>query len=344
MSIQLILNLAIALAVCVLLYVMQQRHVSFTKRVFTGLGLGIVLGVAFQAVYGNGAPVIAATNEYLKVIGEGYVKLLQMVIMPLIMVSIIQAILKLRDASSLGKISALTIGTLMVTTAIAASIGILMAKLYGLSAVGLTSSAAEIARGHYLEGKLSTAQQLSIPNMILSFIPENPFLDMTGTRNTSTIAVVVFSIFIGVSATGIAGKKPDVFASFSHFVHVAHVIVMRMVTLVLRLTPFGVFALITKVLASSSLQDILHLIGFVMASYSALLLMFGVHLLIVTGIGLNPVRYVKKIFPVLAFAFTSRTSAGSIPMSVATQTARLGTPEGIANFAASFGATIGQNG
>jgi L-cystine uptake protein TcyP (sodium:dicarboxylate symporter family) len=344
MSIQLILNLAIALAVCALLYLMQRRHVSFTKRVFTGLGLGVVLGAALQSFYGNGAPVLAATNDYLNVVGEGYVKLLQMVIMPLIMVSIIQAILKLRDASSLGKISALTIGTLMLTTAIAAAIGILMAKLYGLSAVGLTSSAAEVARGAYLEGKLSTAQQLSLPNMILSFIPENPFLDMTGARKTSTIAVVLFSIFIGVSATGIAGKKPEVFEAFSGFVHVAHVIVMRMVTLVLRLTPFGVFALITKVLASSSLQDILHLIGFVMASYSALILMFGVHLLIVSGIGLNPVRYVKKIFPVLAFAFTSRTSAGSIPMSVQTQTGRLGTPEGIANFAASFGSMMGQNG
>jgi L-cystine uptake protein TcyP (sodium:dicarboxylate symporter family) len=201
-----------------------------------------------------------------------------------------------------------------------------------------------VARGAYLEGKLATAQQLSLPNTLLSFIPDNPFLDMTGARKTSTIAVVLFSIFLGVSATGIAGKKPEVFASFNHFVHVAHVIVMRMVTLVLRLTPFGVFALITQVLDSSSLQDILNLIGFVMASYSALILMFCVHLLIVAGIGLNPLRYVKKIFPVLAFAFTSRTSAGSIPMSVQTQTARLGTPEGIANFAASFGSMMGQNG
>ncbi|WP_449406247.1 cation:dicarboxylate symporter family transporter [Massilia phosphatilytica] len=288
MSLPSILNLAIALAFCGLLYVMQQRHLSFTKRVFTGLGLGIVLGAAFQAFYGSVSPVIAQTNAYLDIVGTGYVKLLQMIIMPLIMVSIIQAILKLRDASSLGKISALTIGTLMATTAIAAAIGILMAKLYGLSAVGLTSSAAEIARGHYLEGKLSTAQDVSLPTMILSFIPENPFLDMTGARKTSTIAVVLFSIFIGVSATGIAGKKPEVFDKFSEFVHVAHVIVMRMVTLVLRLTPFGVFALITQVVASSSLRDILNLIGFVMASYSALILMFGVHLLIVAAAGLNP--------------------------------------------------------
>jgi L-cystine uptake protein TcyP (sodium:dicarboxylate symporter family) len=127
-------------------------------------------------------------------------------------------------------------------------------------------------------------------------------------------------------------------------VHVAHTIVMRMVTLVLRLTPYGVFALMVKVVAGSSLQDILNLLGFVLASYSALILMFCVHLILVALSGLNPARYMKKIFPVLAFAFTSRTSAGAIPMSVATQTTRLGTPEGIANFAASFGATIGQNG
>jgi L-cystine uptake protein TcyP (sodium:dicarboxylate symporter family) len=343
MNFPLILNLAVALAVCALLYRMQQRHASFTQRVFAGLGLGVVLGAAFQALYGA-APVVAHTVAYLDIIGTGYVKLLQMIVIPLIMVSLIQAILKLRDASSLGKISALTIGILMATTLAAAAIGILMAKLFGLTAVGLTATAAEAARGAYLQGSLSAAQEISLPSMILSFIPANPFLDMTGARKTSTIAVVLFSIFIGIAATGIAGKKPDVFASFSHVVHVAHVIVMRMVTLVLRLTPFGVFALMTKMVASSSLDDILKLISFVAASYGAIALMFGVHLLLIAAAGLHPGRFVQKIFPVLAFAFTSRTSAGAIPMSVQTQTARLGTPEGIANFAASFGSTIGQNG
>ena len=344
MNFPVLINLVLALLVCVLLYRLQATHVSFTKRVFTGLGLGVVLGAAMQAVYGAGSPEVAGTNAWLDVLGSGYVKLLQMIVIPLIMVSIVQAILKLRNAASLGTISTLTIGILLATTIVAAAIGILMAKLFGLSAVGLTSSAAEIARGEYLQGKLATAQEISLPSMLLSFIPANPFLDMTGARTTSTIAVVVFSIFIGISATGIAGKKPEVFASFSGFVHVAHVIVMRMVTLVLRLTPFGVFALMTKMVASSSLADILNLINFVLASYSAIALMFGVHLLLVAAVGLNPWRYLKKIFPVLAFAFSSRTSAGSIPMSVATQTSRLGTPEGIANFAASFGSTIGQNG
>ena len=344
MTFPVLLNLALALAVCALLYGLQARHVSFTKRVFAGLGLGVVLGAGLQAVYGAGSTEIVATNAWLDVIGSGYVKLLQMIIIPLIMVSIVQAILKLRDASSLGKISTLTIGILLVTTVLAALIGIAMAKLFGLSAVGLTASAAEVARGEYLQGNLATAQELSLPSLLLSFIPANPFLDMTGARKTSTIAVVVFAVFIGIAAVGVAGKKPEVFQSFSGFVHVAHVIVMRMVTLVLRLTPFGVFALMAKMVAGSSLQDILGLLNFVVASYAALALMFCVHLAMVSASGLNPLRYVKKIFPVLVFAFTSRTSAGSIPMSVATQTARLGTPEGTANFAASFGATIGQNG
>ncbi|MDB5908871.1 MAG: L-cystine transporter [Massilia sp.] len=344
MNVPLILNLCVALAVCFGLYRMQAAHVSFTKRVFTGLGLGVLLGAAIQSLYGAASPVVAATNAYLDIVGTGYVKLLQMIIMPLIMVSIISAILKLRDATSLGKISVLTIGTLMATTMVAALVGILMAKLFGLTAVGLTSSAAELARGQYLQGKLPDAQAISLPSMMLSFIPANPFFDLTGARKTSTIAVVLFSIFIGISATGIAAKKPDIFASFSHFIKVAHVIVMRMVTLVLRLTPFGVFALMTEVVAESSLADILKLISFVGASYSALAIMFCVHLAIIAATGLNPLRYLKKIFPVLAFAFTSRTSAGAIPMSVQTQTGRLGTPEGIANFAASFGSTIGQNG
>lgn len=344
MTFPVIVNLAIALAVCFLLYRMQASHMSFTKRVFAGLGLGVVLGAGLQAVYGATAPEVAATNAWLDVVGSGYVKLLQMIVIPLIMVSIVQAILKLRDAASLGKISTLTIGILIATTIVAATIGIAMAKLFGLSAVGLVPDATEAARGVYLQGNQAAAQDISLPSMLLSFIPANPFLDMTGARKTSTIAVVVFAIFIGISAVGIAAKKPGVFQQFSNFVHVAHVIVMRMVTLVLRLTPFGVFALMAKVVAGSSIHDILSLLSFVVASYCALALMFCVHLAMVSGAGLNPWRYVKKIFPVLAFAFTSRTSAGSIPMSVATQTSRLGTPEGIANFAASFGATIGQNG
>ncbi|MGL5505600.1 MAG: L-cystine transporter, partial [Aeromonas veronii] len=344
MTFSVIGNLAIAAILLFFLYRLQEKHVSFTRRVFAGLGLGILFGAALQLLYGAGSPVIVQTIDYLDIVGSGYVKLLQMIIIPLIMVSIISAILKLNGGTALGKISAMTIGVLIFTTAIAAGAGILMSNLFGLTAEGLTSGAAESARGAALQTTLGNVESMSFAKMMLEFIPANPFLDMTGARKTSTIAVVIFSIFIGLSATGIARKKPEIFASFSHFVAVAHAIVMRMVTLVLRLTPFGVLALMTKVVSGSNYADILNLLSFVMASYGAIAIMFVVHLLLVSMVGINPLRFLKKITPVLAFAFTSRTSAGSIPMNVQTQTKSLGIPEGIANFAASFGSTIGQNG
>ncbi|MEF1208032.1 cation:dicarboxylate symporter family transporter, partial [Photobacterium damselae] len=118
------------------------------------------------------------------------------------------------------------------TTMIAALVGILMSNLFGLTAEGLTAGAAEMARAKNLETTLSNVEAMSFAKLMIEFIPANPFLDMTGARRTSTIAVVIFSIFIGLSATGIARKKPEIFAQFESFIKVAQAIVMRMVTLV----------------------------------------------------------------------------------------------------------------
>ena len=130
MNFSILVNLLISAIFLGALYWMQQQHWSFTKRVFSALGFGIVLGAGFQWHYGLGSEVIKETNIWLDVVGTGYVKLLQMVVIPLIMVSIIGAILKLKDVSSLGKISSITIGTLITTTVIAACIGILMAHSF----------------------------------------------------------------------------------------------------------------------------------------------------------------------------------------------------------------------
>ncbi|CZF79075.1 L-cystine uptake protein TcyP [Grimontia celer] len=344
MTISVIFNLAIFIALIYFLYRLQAKYVPFTKRVFAGLGLGVVFGGLLQLFYGAGSDIIATSIDYFDIVGKGYVKLLQMIIIPLVMVSIISAILKLNGGTSVGKISAMSIGVLVITTMIAALVGIAWSLLFGLSAEGLTAGAAEVARGQSLEANLGRVESLSFANMILEFIPANPFLDMTGSRKTSTIAVVIFSIFIGLAATGISAKKPEIYASFEHFITVAQAIVMRIVTMVLRLTPYGVLALMTKVISGSNYADIVNLANFVFASYGALITMFIIHLMIIALVGLNPIRHLKKVIPVLTFAFTSRSSAATIPLNVQTQEQALGVPSGIANFAASFGATIGQNG
>ena len=134
-----LINLAIAVAIGGFMYRQQRKEATFTVRVLTGLVLGVLLGAAMHLLYSGDAStaaIITTTNAYLDIVGTGYVKLLQMIVMPLIMVSIVGAILKLNGASELGKISMLTIGTLLATTAVAAGIGIMMAKFFGLTAVG----------------------------------------------------------------------------------------------------------------------------------------------------------------------------------------------------------------
>lgn len=337
-------NIIILIALIGVLFYMQKKHVSFSKRVLTGLGLGIVYGVVLQLVYDPASETIVMTNDWFGLVGSGYVKLLQMIVMPLVFISIVAAFTRLEKSSNLGKISGLVIGTLMVTTAIAAAIGIAAAAGFDLKAIDVTAGDAEITRGEDLEASLTEVQSTTVPQKILEFLPANPFLDLTGARPTSTIAVVIFAAFVGVAYLGIKRKTPEHAAFFQKMIEALHSLVMRIVTLVLRLTPYGILALMAKTVAGSDFNAIATLGKFVIASYVALIAMFVVHLIVLAVLGLSPKQYLKKVFPVLAFAFTSRTSAGTLPLNVEAQRNKLGVPESIANFSASFGITIGQNG
>ena len=339
-----ILNLAVFAIIIALLVKQQKSEQTLSKRVFTALGLGVLFGGALQLIYGGGSDVIAGTLDYVNIVGAGYVSLLKMIIMPLITVSIIGAIIKVKDSGSLGKISGLSIGILLATTAASALIGILISSMFGLSAEGIVQGAREIARGEMLETRLTSVEAMSFADMIISFFPANPFADLAGSRPTSTIAVVIFSAFIGVAGLTVIRTQPELGASFERFINVAQEVVRTLVRMVLSLTPYGVLALMTKVVAGSNYDDILSLINFVVASYVGLGLILVMHLVLVTFVGVNPIRYLKKILPVLTFAFTSRSSAGTIPLNVETQVKKLGNGDAVSNFSASFGATMGQNG
>ncbi|GJM83941.1 L-cystine transporter [Paenibacillus timonensis] len=343
-TLRIIINVAVMLVLIGVLIWMQKKHVSFTKRVFTGLGLGLVFGIILQLSYGASSEVIAKSTDWFNLAGRGYVGLLQMVVIPLIMVSIISAIMNLKGKQNLGKMSGLIIAVLLITTAIAASVSIVTSLSFDLKAIEIQAGEREQARGTALEERLGTVEDKTIPQQVLDFIPTNPFADMTGARSTSTLAVVIFSAFIGVAVLGLDKKKPEQADTFRKMVEAVYGVVMRIVTLVLRLTPYGILALITNVAATTNAEEILKLIKFVGASYVALIVMFVIHLILLAAFGYNPIQYVRKVFPTLVFAFTSRSSAATIPLNVETQTKRLGVPEGIANLSASFGATIGQNG
>lgn len=339
-----ILNIIFMLIFIGGLYAMQKKHVSFSKRVFVGLGIGIVFGLILQFVYGAKSDVLKDSIEWYNIVGKGYVKLLQMIVMPLVFISIVAAFTKMKLANNIGKISSLIIGLLVGTTAIAAAIGIASTFAFHLDGSQFQQGEAESARIEQVEQRLGDIQNMTLPAKILELLPANPFLDLTGERATSTIAVVIFSAIIGIAYLGVKKKSPEQAELFAKIVDALHAIIMRVVTLILRLTPYGVLAIMTRVAATSDYNAIWQFGKFVIASYVALVLMFVVHLLMLAFAGLNPITYLKKAFPVLTFAFTSRTSAGTLPLNVKTQTQDMGVPEGIANFAGSFGLSIGQNG
>ncbi|MED1873423.1 L-cystine transporter [Brevibacillus borstelensis] len=344
MTVQVLLNILGMLIILFILYSMQKRFASFTKRVFAALGLGILFGLLLQFVYGSGSEVIKLSVDWFNIAGNGYIKLLQMVVMPLVFISILSAFTKATLSHNIGKIGGLIIGLLVGTTAIAAAIGIGASLAADLQSLQLDQGAKEVAQLEKIEKTLGNLENMSAPQKLVELLPGNPFLDLTGARPTSTIAVVIFSAFLGMAYLGVKRKKPDQADMFAKMTDALYTIIMRVVTLILRLTPYGVLALMTKIAATSDLNAIWRLGKFVLASYVALLIMFGVHLLLIALSGLNPLTYVKKAIPVLTFAFTSRSSAGTLPLNVQTQHKELGVPEGIANFAGSFGISIGQNG
>lgn len=340
-----ILNLAVFAALLFGLYRLQGRGLSLSARVFAALILGTLFGIVMQLIYGTGSEVIATTISWINIVGNGYVQLLQMIIMPLVFVAILNAVSKLHDASSLGKISVLTLGTLLATTAIAALVGVIMALSFGLTAEGLMQGAAETARLSTIENSYAPrVAELTVPQLILSFIPKNPFADLTGASPTSIISVVIFAAFLGVAAIRLVNRDAEKGGRLIALIDLLQSWIAQLVRLIMALTPYGVMALMAKVAATSNAADILNLGKFVVASYIGLAIMFVVHGILLAVTGVNPFSFFRKVLPALSFAFSSRSSAATIPLNVEIQTRRLGVPQTIASFSASFGATIGQNG
>lgn len=344
MSIAVIVSLAIFVGILAVIFNFQKKSNTLSRLVLIGLVLGSLFGLGLQFFLGEGQAETELVLSWVAIAGKGYVGLLKMVIMPLVLVSMISAVVRLDKNGSLGKISTLTIGILLFTTAIAAVIGIFMAHMFGLTAAGLTEGARETARLASITSRASTVADLTIPQMLVSFIPTNPFADLTGARATSIIAVVLFGVLSGIAARKVMIEKEELEAPIRTFVESLQAVVMRLVKMVMAITPYGIAALMTKVIATSSVNDILKLLGFIVASYLAIFLMFLVHGLLVSLVGVSPKTYFKRIWPVLTFAFSSRSSAATIPLNVEAQITKLNVPPAIANLAASFGATIGQNG
>ena len=325
-------------AVLFALWKMNALGKSFSVRVLSGLGLGILLGLVLK--YFAGA--MQGAMEWYSLVGNGYVALLRMISIPLIMISIVSAVVNLEMTKGLARKSATIIFVLIATTAIAAVIGIFVAKGFNLRSDAITLGDAEQKRMEYMEGRAQT--NLSLPVQLLKIIPSNPFAAMTGAGDNATLSVVLFSSLLGIAVLILRKEEPELADKFCAGTKVLYGAIIELTYMILELTPYGVCAIMARTLATTNYEAVTTLAKFVGASYAALVLVLAVHLLLLLAFGFNPVVFLKKAWSTLSFAFISRTSAGALPMTIKTLNDGFGLDKGLSGFAASLGTSIGQNG
>lgn len=321
---------------------------SFNFRVLSALAAGLAFGGAIQLFFGFQSADTAGFAELISVFGRGYVRLLQMIVIPLVFVAMTASIMNVDGGGALSKIAPKVIGILLITVAISAAIGVGAIYLFGIDANVLISSvgsdSAVAAKDQAVLSTQAAMQSQGLSGLALSIIPTNIFDMLTGSQRTSTLSTVLFGMFLGYSILQVKRRKPEKVQTLIEFINAAKEAVLSMVREILKLTPYGVFALMTSFMMNNNLFALAEMGRFILASYAAIGVMFVVHFVMVGLFGLSPVKFMKKSLPVLIFGFGSRSSMAAIPLNVETQTRQMGVDEETANMAATFGTSIGQNG
>lgn len=322
------------IALFVVMNQLQKKKISFSKRMLISTGLGLLLGIGIQAMSGfSDAPMevtfVAETTKWYSLFGDGFMDLIRMLVIPLIVVSIIHVIINMKEGIQLGKLVRTTLIVTTIMVAISVVLGLVVGVAFGLGG------------GAVAEGTAKMRSVTNVVDMLLDLLPANPIEAMA---ETNIIALVIFSAFFGLGAKRMSKKYMDVVKPFFDLINALHKIIMSIAMTVIRWMPYAVIALLAKTIAQRGLASILEVGMFIIALYIAAAIMFGIQLVVLAIMGINPKAYVKKGLSVIILAFTSRSSVGCLPMTVETLTKQMGVNDGTASFVAGFGTTAGMQG
>ena len=314
---------------------MEKKKINFSKRMIVATLLGLLLGVVIQAVAKfpddiGAVTWITETTKWYGLVGYGFMDLLKMLVVPLIFLSIIRVIINMKADQNLGKLTSRTILVLLSTTAISAIIAIIVGNLFKLG-VGET----------VVQSQSEMKEISSIVDTLRGLLPSNPVKAMA---DANVVGVVIFAGFIGIAIKRLTKKYLEIVKPAIDLVEAGYKIITSVAMTVIKFMPYAVIALLANTIAGRGMSAIISVTKFIAAIYVSIGLVFVFHMIIISLNKLNPFKYIKNVAQPLILAFTSRSSAGALPLNVQTQTQRLGVPEGIANFSASFGLSIGQNG
>ncbi|QCA29628.1 cation:dicarboxylase symporter family transporter [Vagococcus xieshaowenii] len=322
------------------LKVLKEKKVNFSKRMIIALVIGLVLGVVIDLVgsknsiyldYGRGE-----ISVWYGLLGSGFLKLVQLLAIPVVFLSIIKVVIDVKG-DRIKHLTGKTFATLLGTTAISAVVGILVVKLFGLNGADFAGDLTEAK----VESMANIASQ-SFPEFFLNLIPNNIFSVMSD--NGSIVSVVIIAAMFAVAIRFLQVKKPEQVAPFVTLLESLKVTVNSVLTNVIKLMPYGVVALVSNTIISNGLQAITGMIGFIAALYTGVIIMLLVYVVILIGLGVNPLTFYKKAFTTLLFAFSSRSSVGTLPYTITTLEKNMGVSGETTNFVATLGTAVGMNG
>ncbi len=314
-------SLAVSAALILFLIWLKRKKVSFGIRVLVAM----LLGVAVGALFGKDAEIVGF-------LGDAFVHLIKMLVLPLVVTAIIASITTIKDPAQLRKIGGKTIGLFLVTAVIASIIGILVGNAFNVGA-GMDFDVKDPGEAREIP---------PVTQVFLDMIPDNP---IANAAEGKILPVILFAMLIGIAITIESRRNPDSVEPVKRLIESFSRVIFRVTKMVLKLTPYGVYGLLTQVAAIHGLSTLLPLMEVVIAVYLACL----IHLVVTYGslvtfvAKVNPIRFLKKIWPVMVVAFSTRSSYGTLPVTLKTLTSRVKVSEKISSFVAPLGATMNMD-
>lgn len=311
----------------------NKKKMGLTTVIFISLLLGCLVGVVLHYFVPAGEiRDEILINGVFYVVGNGFLRAMQMLVVPLVFCSLVCGSMSMGDSQKLGKVGVKTLAFYLLTTAVAITVALLVGNLVN-PGVGLDTS--KLASGSAVDG----IAKVSFAETLLNIIPKNP---IEGLAQGNMLQVIFFALLVGIILAKLGDRVGVVARFFSEF----NDVMMEMTMIVMRFAPVGVFCLIAKTFAGIGFDAFLPLLKYMFAVLLALAVQcFVVYqgmLKITTG--LNPIIFVKKFLPVMGFAFSTATSNATIPMSIDTLAEKMGVSRRISSFTIPLGATINMDG
>ncbi|HAT4139532.1 TPA: dicarboxylate/amino acid:cation symporter [Clostridium perfringens] len=321
-NIKLILAIVLSILATYAIYKIRKITNKFSFATLTALTLGVVLGIIFKE-----------NILFLDTVGKAYMSLIKMIVVPLVVTSLITSIVRLENLDTLKSIGLKTFTVLLGTTGAAALIGIIVASSLNLGQ-GLRFIGAENFKAREIPG---------FSKVLIDMLPSNPLAAIVENK---IIPIVIFSMFIAIALVIEDNTNKEKAKPFKDFILSAYDIVLRITKMVLRIIPYGVFALIATAAVKNGMDTLMSLIWVILAVYIAAFLQFlFVYTPLISFVArMNPLKFFKGIFPAQVVAFTSQSSYGTLPVTIKSLVEGVGVSENIASFVAPLGSTIGLNG